>query len=484
MYFRLKLVAKKSNFLLSLSFFFLHTCFAILLGRFYALAPDEPGYLFAFKNIYNSAIENPQYNSGWITSPSIFLKIVYLPAKLINFMGVPDILSVRILSILISTVSLYLILDLANGSKSLKRSFLIFSAYFIPSIFLWTSIGLREAFIMAELTLFFVGFSKLLEGKNLSSYVLLSIGSYSLLSTKYYLWAILFIAFCGTLLIMVFRISNKVLILRAAFFGLMLPLGIFLLTVSSYSLSFMTNADIKATNMRSGDSVIQIAVDNSGNSLSNPNESPDPNILDSNGNTSLSNGKQIITFHGDMTLVLLRSYLQENRNSTLSKILGFFQVDRKIEDIWDEKIRLGLVSKSRKAGNDTSSLNGHILVPGNFHNPLSFVVPALVFLCGPFPFVGNPGMAVGIASLESPLWWALYALVIFSFIRARKWILKGDYAYWFVLIFMLGEVAMSSLVEVNLGTAFRHRSIIFIPLLFLYSIASRNRNSDQILASP
>ena len=109
------------------------------------------------------------------------------------------------------------------------------------------------------------------------------------------------------------------------------------------------------------------------------------------------------------------------------------------------------------------------------------MAPALVFLCGPFPFIGNPGIAVGIASLESPLWWALYALVILSFIRGRKQILKDDYAYWFVFIFMLGEIAMSALVEVNLGTAFRHRSIIFVPLLFLYSRAIRNRNSDQTL---
>jgi hypothetical protein len=31
-----------------------------------------------------------------------------------------------------------------------------------------------------------------------------------------------------------------------------------------------------------------------------------------------------------------------------------------------------------------------------------------------------------------------------------------------------GEVFFSALVEVNLGTSFRHRSIILVPLVFLY----------------
>ena len=38
----------------------------------------------------------------------------------------------------------------------------------------------------------------------------------------------------------------------------------------------------------------------------------------------------------------------------------------------------------------------------------------------------------------------------------------------FTLIFLAGEIAFSTLVEVNLGTSFRHRSILLVPLVFLY----------------
>ncbi len=88
-------------------------------------------------------------------------------------------------------------------------------------------------------------------------------------------------------------------------------------------------------------------------------------------------------------------------------------LDQKIESIWNEKIALGLVSKDNQVGTDTSSLNGHILEPGKIDKPLSLVRPAFVFLFGPFPFIGDLGVAVLISTFESPLWWALYALVLF-----------------------------------------------------------------------
>ena len=117
---------------------------------------------------------------------------------------------------------------------------------------------------------------------------------------------------------------------------------------------------------------------------------------------------------------------------------------------------------------DISSLNGHILEPGKITDPLSMLWPAFVFLCGPFPFIGDPGIAVGISSFESPLWWAFYALVIFQFIRFRKVKFLRDPQILFTLIFLVGEIAFSALVEVNLGTSFRHRSILLVPLVFLF----------------
>ena len=75
-------------------------------------------------------------------------------------------------------------------------------------------------------------------------------------------------------------------------------------------------------------------------------------------------------------------------------------------------------------------------------------------------------------------WWAFYALVIFQFIRFRKIRFLQDPQILLALIFLGGEIVFSALVEVNLGTSFRHRSIILVPLVFLY-VRLAQRASEQ-----
>ena len=167
-------------------------------------------------------------------------------------------------------------------------------------------------------------------------------------------------------------------------------------------------------------------------------------------------------------MIALHFYLLENPDSAFSKVFGVLNLDDKIESLWNEKLQAGLISKSKQVGEDTASLNGHILKPGLITEPWTMLWPAFVFLAGPFPFIGDPGIATTVSSFESPLWWLLYLLVIYQFYRFRASMLFRDPAILFTLIFLAGEIAFSSLVEVNLGTSFRHRSILLVPLVFLY----------------
>lgn len=57
--------------------------------------------------------------------------------------------------------------------------------------------------------------------------------------------------------------------------------------------------------------------------------------------------------------------------------------------------------------------------------------------------------------------------MIFRFIRFRKVKFLQDPQLLLALIFLAGEIAFSAFVEVNLGTSFRHRSILLVPLVFL-----------------
>lgn len=195
----------------------LHTAFAILLGRLYALAPDEWAYLSTFNNLYGSSkIANPQYNSGWITAPKIFIWIAYSPAKILNMIGVPDYLAIRMLSISLATFSLYFLLDMQkrSNSQSKLRQIAIFAVFLIPSVFLWTSVGLRESFIMAETTAILVGINFIIHGKNRRGAFLLFLGSYGLVSTKTYLWVCLILALIISCAILVIQKFDRRLILK------------------------------------------------------------------------------------------------------------------------------------------------------------------------------------------------------------------------------------------------------------------------------
>ena len=476
------------------SFFTAHTIFAIFLGPLYALAPDETGYIYTFKNLYGfSPDPNPQFNSGWITAPKVFLWIVYLPAKIINILGVPDYLSIRILSILLATLSLMLLKNIL-GQVTINRGTsykIIFIFFFVPSVFLWTSVGLREAFIIVEISAFLAGFNFLAQGRKNWAYVLLFLGSYGLISTKSYIWACLIVAVIISISISIFQGFERRKIVMLLVAGLFVPIAAFAGTTSVYALGFILHSDISASGQRSGDSISQIYVDTpgTGSSSGNGTGSSSGNGTGSSSSSSSGNGtgssskptKELITFHGDYTLIALHTYLIDNPKSWFSKALAILHLDTKIQSIWDEKVKLGLVNKDKEVGTDTSSLNGHIIQPGSISNPISMIWPAFLFLCGPFPFIGDPGIAVGISALESPLWWAFYALIVFQFFRFRKVKFLRDPQILFTLIFLAGEIAFSALVEVNLGTSFRHRSILLVPLVFLYVRLAQRAKEQQNL---
>ena len=240
--------------------------------------------------------------------------------------------------------------------------------------------------------------------------------------------------------------------------ALLLPVTLFALTKSAYAPNFIFMSYISTAGERSSDSISTVVID-----------------------TSISQtgtDKDVITFHGVYTLIALHFYLIENPNSIFTNFAKNAGAYKEFEEIWNDKIALVLVSKDNMVGTDTSYLNGHILEPGKIDKPLSLIWPAFVFLCGPFPFIGNPGIAVLISSFESPLWWAFYSLVLFQFFRFRKTKFLRDPQILLTLIFLLGEIVFSALFEVNLGTSFSHRSIILASLVLL-NVRLVQRSTDQ-----
>ncbi len=435
----------------------LHLSFSTFLGRLFAFAPDEGGYLWAFNNIYTwPASTGAQSGSGWIAAPTTFLWVAYAPAKLLNLLGLSDILSIRFLAIGMSAASFYLLMNLAKKSNVASRysRLTLIGAFFIPSIFLWTSVGLRESFILFSITLFLTGFFQLQAGKGWVAWLSIIIGSYTLISTKNYLWILLVAS-----LLVLYVLSIKILGLRKNGWkllvaGFLLPSLLFGLTTSAYALQFtfesIFNIDITSIRERSGDSITQVLVD----------------IPTGTGTGT----KQLLTFHGDSTLISLHFYLLNNPDAAFSKGMSFIGWNKKIDKIWQSKVEAGLVELAQlnKPTKPESGLYAHILKPGKISNPITMIKSSFFFLFGPFPFQSGMGVSLDIISLESPLWWLFYAGVIYQCTRIRTRKIFHDPVFVFSTIFFFVLVAVSSLVEVNLGTLFRHRLIILIPLIMIY----------------
>jgi len=444
-------------------FFLVHVFFAVSLGRIYVIAPDEVAYISTFNQVYTLPMSTvAQSESGWITAPTVFLWIVYFPAKVLNMTGVPDYLSVRILSILITSLSLYIFLNIQKGSQFASKfsKVITFAVFFIPSIFLWSSIGLRESFIIAELAVFMAGFNFLMKGRNRKGILLLFIGSYGLVSTKNYLWACLIVTLILCSIVFLIQGSKRRQMIIFIIAGFIAPLIAFAATTSPYALNFILHSNISEVGARSGDSITQVYVDSSGAESAKGSCS-------GSGRVSTST-KQLITFHGDSTMVALHCYITDNPEALFTKISKVIHLDRKIQSSWEGKVAQALANRDNSVGSDDSSLNEHILEPGKMARPWTLIWPAFIFLFGPFPFIGDPGIVTFISSLESPLWWVFYAIVIFQFVRFRRINFLQDPQIFFTLVFLAGEIAFSALIEVNLGTSFRHRSILLVPLLFLY----------------
>jgi hypothetical protein len=455
-----------------------HILFALLLGQLYAFTPDELGYLYTFEGLYDPNIANPQSGGGWIAAPEIFLRVVYAPAKLLTYFNVTSILAIRSLSILLTLLSIILLIRIYRGGKVNRRSeYIVLLPFLIPSVFLWTGSGMRESFLILELTLILYGTSEYFKSDKLRYLGYIFLGSYGLLSTKHYLWVTLVLAGFLTLIFLWYRSESRTKSLKFLSALFLLPIVAFAGTTSSYALGYIFHSNISDAGERSGDSITKVLVSTGSGGVTQENSggvtqqnSGGVTQENSGGVTQENSGgvtQEEITFHGDYTLIALHMYIENNPNAALTRVMSILQLDKKIRISWNEKVAKGLISKSKEVGVDSSSLSANILEPGKISNPISLIIPSLKFLFAPIPINENRGFAAKLASFESPLWWLIYATLTILLIRNPKKQEFAEPSNVLSLIFLAGITIFSSLVEVNLGTAFRHRSVLLIPLIFI-----------------
>ena len=413
----------------------LHLGFIILFDKVTAFAPDEENYIGVFNNLYRSDFSLDGY-LGWQEGSINALRLIYLPAKLLVVAGFSDFYAVRILSVLYSMWSLYLLLKLASEGKILRCPirFWIICAYFIPSVFLWTSIGLRESFILFS---FIAIFYNLVNTKSQSfwrQYLLLAASATFFLISKIYLFSLLFICLVASVLFLSFlrkRIELRTLNLLSAF---LVPLILFP--------SIATNI----TSVAKGTLEVK---------LSAPTQAP------TQAPTVPSRGQ---------TLHDLNQQFDKNRVlSWLSSITGVQKIlNERVEDSY-------LPAGSTKLSENTVQLQTQ---PASLRDPGSLLVGAYNFLFVPTPFLDNGSFFLNAQSYESFIWYFYYLILIFLFAG----LFRGRYALNLVTLssslFTLGFIAMSALVETNDGTSVRHRAVLLIGILVMLVTFQTKRSDD------
>ena len=403
------------DFSICLILFLFHFILILLLGDFVGFAPDETNYRILFEQLYNNDFDISLYPNGW-TQSEIFLRLVYLPAKIFNIFGLSSLLSLRVLSALVSSSTLFLLLLIyrQNFLINSKGAWPIYIAFFIPSYFLWSTLALRETFLYFYLVLFIYLITNMFKTTNYALIFLIGMAFYM---TKPYLYVIMLSSYTSAMVLTsIFFKFKKIKFYLLVNIILILPL-ILLFTITSNLISVQSSYFSDLTQQKTSVTVTK---------------------SDSNSDDS--------TF---------MNYTNE---------IGS-------DDIWTTLNRLVKTSNSPKF--NVNSIEDFSDKQGFY----TYLISVSKFILLPLPFLDNGSPYLNYASLEFFAWIFLY-IFFFKFLVSFSLNFRSfEFVSLFLLIFVFYFVLSSSIFESNIGTSLRHRSILLILILILYTLPKPKNNS-------
>jgi hypothetical protein len=431
----------------------LHVTFSVLLGNITAFAPDEGLYKDIFSKLYSSEFRSSEtigYQSAW----EPWLRLFYLPAKLLTYLGFSDLLAIRFLAIGYSTLATFLLVKMAKNNGRDDRVFktAIIAISFIPTVFLWSSIGLRESFLFLEISAILFFLSRIKDEIDIRNLLGLAISIFGLSMTKNYIFILFLFAFIPTLIVFSFikrkRFVTHILILSIV----VMPLAFNPQLVPAIS-SYFKGQVAKVDSIEIGD------INNDGRC-----DSFEPCA---NGGGNGSSSKEDIervdyVATGGMTVHALLGELGRDPNTMFAKIASALGITAKLEAISKSAIVLetdkSVIENQKKLSLQQAGLT----------KPLQVLESSAKFLIIPFIFIDNGSLFLNIQSVETPVWLFIYGLFFVGLYQLTRHRHEFDYAVMIATLFALEFVALSALIEVNVGTALRHRSLLLIPILVIW----------------
>jgi hypothetical protein len=411
-----------------------------LFGKSFFLAPDEKGYLQVAKDIYGAEYDYVQWGWPWRT-PVWFLQILYGPFKLMNSLGLTDLIAFRINALIYTSISLYLVLCVINATRLISQPRFTknigMATFLIPTFFLWGSLGLRESFLYLAFSLLGSGIFLMELKKTRVGFLLLMAGCVLLAYTKDYMFLIFLVSI--VLLIIIRLIQRRGFGVSVVFYltALLTPLLVSpAVTIGLY------------------DQVNQIIFSK---------EAPRANL---SGN---STGGEVGAWGTERGLVE-----SCKNNIAASKILGLIKPSERITDgesCANPEVNVPNQGEELLSGDEPEWQGSRAarlsLEPAHLTEPKSVVMQLSKVVALPLPLIDNGSSILNLVAWESWIW-ILLTLLPMLFISLDL-ILRNrisDLRIW-GSIMLFGVLFSSALTEINVGTMVRHRSLILIPCLFV-----------------
>jgi hypothetical protein len=435
----------------------LHVTFSVLLGNITAFAPDENLYKSIFVRLYSPGFTSDVLGFSGAWEP--WLRLVYLPAKLITYLGVSDLIAARLLAVTYSTLATYLVIRIAQNNNRDDRVFRssIILISFIPTVFLWSSIGLRESFLFLEISAILYFLSRVKDEIDIRNLLGLAFSVYSLSMTKNYIFILFLFAFVPTLLAFSFikrkRFVTHILISTIA----VMPLAFNPELVPAIS-NYFKGQIAKVDTIEIGD------INNDGRcDHFEPCANGNANV-NGNGNGDVQKDVEMVDYvaTGGMTVHALLDQLNASPNTILARIANALGITAKLEAISKSAI---VVETDQEVVENQKKLS---LQQAGLTKPLQVLESSAKFLLIPFIFIDNGSLFLNIQSIETPVWLFIYGLFFVGLYQLARRRRESDYAVMMATLFALEFVAISALTEVNVGTALRHRSLLLIPILVIW----------------
>jgi len=453
----------------------LHVVFIVVFDKVTAFAPDENYYAAVFGSMYSSGFSISE-GLGWQQGSVNGLRLIYLPAKALTLIGFSDLYSIRILSAAYSIISLFLLLKMSSTRKILGLSTRtwISVAFFIPSIFLWGSLGLRESFIFfSVISIFYL----LNENSNLAfrrRFILLAGASCFILVSKNYLYVFLLISILISLVLMCVTKGHLEIKLFKLLPALLIPLLVFPTVTLNIAVSAKEAIEVKlgelADTGTAGTGTAGTGTAGTGTAGTGTAGTGTAGTGTAGTGTAGTGTTNTVPTRGQTLHELSLQFDKNPIFSWLGNVSGVKSlIEEKSKSSYVPAGSIELIENARQLQTQQPSLR----------DPLSILKGIFNFLFVPTPFLDNGSFFLNAQSYESFAWYLYYLLLLILLMRLVKGHQVLSLQILASTLFTLGFLLFSVLIETNDGTSVRHRAVLLMGILIMLAAMSQMSNKRE-----